>query len=94
MGGGRRVGFWLFGAGRLGLGGVALLLGGGAGVGKPEAGMALAQVLDTPLIRLQCYDGIDAAEALYEWNYQKQLLRLQADEVQGLRWEDVSGHLF
>jgi len=46
-----------------------LLLEGEAGVGKTEAGKSLAAVLDTPLIRLQCYDGIDAAEALYEWNY-------------------------
>ncbi len=46
-----------------------LLLEGEAGVGKTEAGKALATVLDTPLIRLQCYEGIDAAEALYEWNY-------------------------
>ena len=46
-----------------------LLLEGEAGVGKTEAAKALAAVLDTPLIRLQCYEGIDAAEALYEWNY-------------------------
>ena len=51
-----------------------LLLEGEAGVGKTEAAKALAAVLDTPLIRLQCYDGIDAAEALYEWNYPRQLL--------------------
>ena len=51
-----------------------LLLEGEAGVGKTEAGKSLAAVLDTPLIRLQCYDGIDAAEALYEWNYPRQLL--------------------
>src|SRR5262249_31267039 len=46
-----------------------LLLEGEAGVGKTEAGKALAAVLETPLIRLQCYEGIDASEALYEWNY-------------------------
>ena len=51
-----------------------LLLEGEAGVGKTEAGKSLAAVLDTPLIRLQCYEGIDAAEALYEWNYPRQLL--------------------
>ena len=51
-----------------------LLLEGEAGVGKTEAAKALAAVLDTPLIRLQCYEGIDAAEALYEWNYPRQLL--------------------
>ena len=54
-----------------------LLLEGEAGVGKTEAGKALAAVLDTPLIRLQCYDGIDAAEALYEWNYPRQLLSIR-----------------
>ena len=51
-----------------------LLLEGEAGVGKTEAAKALAAVLDTPLVRLQCYEGIDAAEALYEWNYPRQLL--------------------
>ena len=51
-----------------------LLLEGEPGVGKTEAAKALASVLDTPLIRLQCYEGIDAAEALYEWNYPRQLL--------------------
>jgi MoxR-like ATPase len=54
-----------------------LLLEGEAGVGKTEAAKALAQVLDTPLIRLQCYEGIDAAEALYEWNYPRQLLSIR-----------------
>jgi MoxR-like ATPase len=54
-----------------------LLLEGEAGVGKTEAGRSLAAVLDTPLVRLQCYDGIDAAEALYEWNYPRQLLSIR-----------------
>src|SRR5213076_535604 len=60
-----------------------LLLEGEAGVGKTEAGKALAAVLDTPLIRLQCYDGIDAAEALYEWNYPRQLLSIRLAEAGG-----------
>jgi MoxR-like ATPase len=60
-----------------------LLLEGEAGVGKTEAAKALALVLDTPLIRLQCYDGIDAAEALYEWNYPRQLLAIRLAESQG-----------
>ena len=60
-----------------------LLLEGEAGVGKTEAGKALAGVLDTPLIRLQCYDGIDAAEALYEWNYPRQLLSIRLAEARG-----------
>jgi len=60
-----------------------LLLEGEAGVGKTEAAKALAAVLDTPLIRLQCYEGIDAAEALYEWNYPRQLLRIRLAEAKG-----------
>src|SRR5690349_9630040 len=59
-----------------------LLLEGEAGVGKTEAAKALAAVLDTPLIRLQCYDGIDASEALYEWNYPRQLLSIRRAEAQ------------
>jgi MoxR-like ATPase len=58
-----------------------LLLEGEAGVGKTEAGKSLAVVLDTPLVRLQCYDGIDAAEALYEWNYPRQLLSIRLAEA-------------
>jgi MoxR-like ATPase len=58
-----------------------LLLEGEAGVGKTEAAKALAGALDTPLIRLQCYDGIDAAEALYEWNYPRQLLAIRLAEA-------------
>ncbi|MEA2297689.1 MAG: hypothetical protein QOF77_625 [Solirubrobacteraceae bacterium] len=60
-----------------------LLLEGEAGVGKTEAAKALAAVLDTPLIRLQCYEGIDAAEALYEWNYPRQLLSIRIADSSG-----------
>ena len=60
-----------------------LLLEGEAGVGKTEAAKALAAALDTPLVRLQCYEGIDAAEALYEWNYPRQLLGIRAAEAAG-----------
>ena len=60
-----------------------LLLEGEAGVGKTEAAKALAEVLGTPLIRLQCYEGIDASEALYEWNYPRQLLAIRAAEASG-----------
>ena len=56
-----------------------LLLEGPAGVGKTEIAKALAQVLDTNLIRLQCYEGLDASHAIYEWNYQRQLLAIRAD---------------
>jgi MoxR-like ATPase len=70
-----------------------LLLEGEAGVGKTEAGKALAAVLDTPLIRLQCYEGIDAAEALYEWNYPRQLLSIRLADAGGERLseEDLFG---
>jgi MoxR-like ATPase len=70
-----------------------LLLEGEAGVGKTEAGKSLAAVLDTPLIRLQCYDGIDAAEALYEWNYPRQLLSIRLADTSDtkLTEEDLFG---
>ncbi len=71
-----------------------LLIEGPAGSGKTEIAKVLAQMLGAELIRLQCYEGLDEARALYEWNYQKQLLRLQADEHQGMRWEEASEHLF
>ena len=60
-----------------------LLLEGEAGVGKTEAAKSLAVVLDTPLVRLQCYEGIDAAEALYEWNYPRQLLSIRLADSSG-----------
>jgi MoxR-like ATPase len=60
-----------------------LLLEGEAGVGKTEAAKSLATVLDTPLVRLQCYEGIDAAEALYEWNYPRQLLAIRLADSRG-----------
>ena len=60
-----------------------LLLEGEAGVGKTEAAKSLATFLGTPLIRLQCYEGIDAAEAIYEWNYPRQLLRIRIAEAAG-----------
>jgi MoxR-like ATPase len=70
-----------------------LLLEGEAGVGKTEAARSLAVVLDTPLIRLQCYEGIDAAEALYEWNYPRQLLSIRLADSKGaeLGEEDLFG---
>jgi MoxR-like ATPase len=70
-----------------------LLLEGEAGVGKTEAAKSLASVLDTPLIRLQCYEGIDAAEALYEWNYPRQLLSIRLADQRGseLSEDDLFG---
>src|SRR5262245_2816411 len=71
-----------------------LLAEGPAGAGKTELGKVLAAMLGTDLVRLQCYEGLDEARALYEWNYQKQLLRIQADRAEGRIWDDVSAHIF
>ena len=56
-----------------------LLIGGAAGVGKTEIAKVMAQALDRELVRLQCYEGLDESKALYEWNYQKQLLSIQVN---------------
>jgi MoxR-like ATPase len=66
-----------------------LLLEGEAGVGKTEAAKSLAAVLDTPLVRLQCYEGIDAAEALYEWNYPRQLLSIRLADARGAEMSEA-----
>lgn len=71
-----------------------LLIEGPAGVGKTEVAKVLAELLNTELIRLQCYEGLDEARALFEWNYQKQLLRIQADTAQEQDWSEVSAHIF
>jgi MoxR-like ATPase len=70
-----------------------LLLEGEPGVGKTEAAKALARILGTPLFRLQCYEGIDAAEALYEWNHPRQLLAIRLAEARHaeLAEEDLFG---
>lgn len=71
-----------------------LLAEGPAGAGKTELGKVLAAMLGTDLLRLQCYEGLDEARALYEWNYQKQLLRIQADRGDGRAWDDVAHDVF
>jgi MoxR-like ATPase len=71
-----------------------LLLEGGAGVGKTEVAKALAAVHGTALIRLQCYEGLDQSTALYEWNYQRQLLAIRAREVQGADPNAVERDIF
>ena len=60
-----------------------LLLEGEPGVGKTTAAKTLAAVLDAPLVRLQCYEGLTASEALYDWNYQRQLLAIRLAEARG-----------
>ena len=80
------LGVALFLAARMGQ---PILLEGEPGVGKTEAAKALATVLDTPLIRLQCYEGLTAAEALYEWNYPRQLLAIRLAESRGETLRDA-----
>lgn len=70
-----------------------LLIEGAAGVGKTEIARVLSQVLDTRLIRLQCYEGLDASQAIYEWNYQKQLLAIRA-AAEGGRVTEVEQKIF
>ena len=71
-----------------------LLLEGDAGVGKTEVGKAMATVFNCPLIRLQCYEGLDAQSAVYEWNYQRQLLAIKIWENEQVSAEDKEKHVF
>jgi MoxR-like ATPase len=71
-----------------------LLVEGEAGVGKTEVAKALATVHGTALIRLQCYEGLDQSTALYEWNYQRQLLAIRAREGQGIDPSAVEQDIF
>ena len=71
-----------------------LLLEGEAGVGKTEVAKALAAVLDAPLIRLQCYEGLDANAAVYEWDYQRQLLAIKIWESESLSAAEKERHIF
>jgi MoxR-like ATPase len=73
--------------------GKPVLVEGPAGVGKTELAKALSRYLDRRLVRLQCYEGLDEAKALYEWNYRKQLLRIQA-EAAGTGWDAVQDDIF
>jgi len=73
--------------------GKAVLVEGPAGVGKTELAKSLARYLDRRLVRLQCYEGLDEAKALYEWNYRKQLLRIQS-ETEEAGWSEVQDDIF
>jgi MoxR-like ATPase len=74
--------------------GKPVLVEGPAGTGKTELAKAVASMLGARMIRLQCYEGVDEAKALYEWNYKKQLLRIQAEQGRELKWEDVETNIF
>src|SRR5436190_7751329 len=80
------LGTSLFLAARMGQ---PILLEGEPGVGKTAAAQALAAALDSPLLRLQCYEGLTAAEALYEWNYPRQLLAIRVAESRGEALRDA-----
>jgi MoxR-like ATPase len=77
--------------------GKPVLVEGPAGTGKTQLAKSVAEVLGARLIRLQCYEGLDESKALYEWNYKKQLLRIQAQrvsEAEGGTWSDVEEDIF
>ena len=76
--------------------GKPVLVEGPAGVGKTELAKALSRYLQRDLVRLQCYEGLDEAKALYEWNYRKQLLRIQASEKEtgAAGWDAVQDDIF
>src|ERR1700749_3107846 len=74
--------------------GKPVLVEGPAGVGKTELAKAAAAITGARLIRLQCYEGLDESKAIYEWNYKKQLLRIQADREHERDWETVEADIF
>ena len=71
-----------------------MLVEGPAGTGKTQLAKSVAEITGARLIRLQCYEGLDESKALYEWNYKKQLLRIQAERNDGATWSDVEDDIF
>jgi MoxR-like ATPase len=74
--------------------GKPVLIEGPAGTGKTQLAKSVAEISGARLIRLQCYEGLDESKALYEWNYKKQLLRIQAERNDGATWEEVEDDIF
>ena len=71
-----------------------ILVEGPAGTGKTQLAKSVAEILGARLIRLQCYEGLDESKALYEWNYKKQLLRIQSQRGEESEWDDLSDDIF
>jgi MoxR-like ATPase len=71
-----------------------VLVEGPAGTGKTQLAKSVAEMSGSRLIRLQCYEGLDESKALYEWNYKKQLLRIQAERNEGTTWADLEEDIF
>src|SRR5499426_1476053 len=74
--------------------GKPVLIEGPAGTGKTQLAKSVADITGARLIRLQCYEGLDESKALYEWNYKKQLLRIQAERNEGTTWEELEDDIF
>ena len=74
--------------------GKPILVEGPAGTGKTQLAKSVAEITGSRLIRLQCYEGLDESKALYEWNYKKQLLRIQTERNNESSWEDISDDIF
>jgi len=74
--------------------GKPILVEGPAGTGKTQLAKSVAEITGSRLIRLQCYEGLDESKALYEWNYKKQLLRIQAERNADSTWQDIEDDIF